>query len=76
VGQVEIVNTAEELSAALQHGSSEYTLLGAGDDQLVRGDGDDVIFGDSVHTDALADSKCSYRLQTAPVGECSRNWLD
>ncbi len=56
VGEVEIVNTAEELSAALQHGSSEYTLLGAGDDHLVSGDGDDVIFGDSVHTDALADA--------------------
>ena len=56
VGQVEIVNTAEELSAALQHGSSEYTLLGAGDDHLASGDGDDVIFGDSVHTDALADA--------------------
>ncbi|KQC04652.1 MAG: hypothetical protein APR55_00275 [Methanolinea sp. SDB] len=56
VGQVEIVNTAEELTAALQHGSSEYTLLGVGDDQLVSGDGDDVIFGDSVHTDALADA--------------------
>ncbi|MDI6742631.1 MAG: calcium-binding protein, partial [Smithella sp.] len=56
VGQVEIVNTAEELSAALQHGSSEYTLLGVGDDHLVSGDGDDIIFGDSVNTDALADA--------------------
>jgi len=59
VGQVEIVHTAEELSAALQHGSLEYTLLGAGDDHLASGDGDDVIFGDSVHTDALADANPS-----------------
>ncbi|HPV51907.1 MAG TPA: VWA domain-containing protein, partial [Smithella sp.] len=56
VGQVEIVNTAEELSAALQHGSSEYTLFGVGDDHIVGGDGDDIIFGGSVHTDALADA--------------------
>jgi Ca2+-binding RTX toxin-like protein len=51
-----MVNSAEELSAALQHGSSEYTLLGAGGDNLIGGDGDDIIFGDSVNTDALADA--------------------
>jgi VCBS repeat-containing protein len=56
VGEVEIVNTSEELSAALQHGSSEYTLLEAGDDHLIGGDSDDIIFGDSVNTDALADA--------------------
>ncbi|GAB6110854.1 DUF5801 repeats-in-toxin domain-containing protein [Desulfomicrobium salsuginis] len=56
VGQPEIVNTAAELEAALQGGSSTTTVIDAGDDVIVGHDGNDLIFGDSVNTDALADS--------------------
>ncbi|QTP59418.1 retention module-containing protein [Billgrantia antri] len=53
VGEVDIVNTAEDLAAALQGGSSSDELAELGDDVLNGGDGDDIIFGDSVNTDHL-----------------------
>ncbi|MGR4068002.1 retention module-containing protein [Billgrantia sp. C5P2] len=53
VGEVDIVNTAEDLAAALQGGSSSDELAELGDDVLTGGDGNDIIFGDSVNTDHL-----------------------
>ncbi|CAB3646679.1 hypothetical protein LMG26696_02532 [Achromobacter pulmonis] len=51
VGQPEIVNTAEELKAALQSGSSKTDPTAVGDD-VVKGDaGHDLIFGDVLNTD-------------------------
>ena len=54
VGEVVIVNTAGELEAALQGGSSSEELAPLGDDDLNGGDGNDIIFGDSINTDHLA----------------------
>ncbi|UYG02002.1 DUF5801 domain-containing protein [Halomonas sp. LR3S48] len=53
IGEVNIVNTAEDLAAALQGGSSSDELAALGDDVLIGGDGNDIIFGDSVNTDHL-----------------------
>ncbi|KAF5055815.1 RTX calcium-binding nonapeptide repeat [anaerobic digester metagenome] len=53
IGQPEIVNTAAELEAALQGSSSSTDVVDAGDDVIVGHDGNDLIFGDSVNTDAL-----------------------
>ncbi len=51
VGQPEIVNTAEQLEAALQGGSSKTDPAAVGDD-VVKGDaGHDLIFGDVLNTD-------------------------
>ncbi|EHK61026.1 Ig-like domain-containing protein, partial [Halomonas sp. GFAJ-1] len=52
-GDVDIVNTAEDLASALE-GSSEFDELEAlGDDILSGGDGNDIIFGDTINTDHL-----------------------
>lgn len=53
-GQVEVVNTAEELEAALLDGGSQTQLAALGDDVLNGNDGDDVLFGDTVNSDSLA----------------------
>lgn len=53
VGEVTIVNTADELDAALVEGSSSNELAQLGDDTLIGGDGDDIIFGDTINTDHL-----------------------
>ncbi|MGM0913550.1 MAG: type I secretion C-terminal target domain-containing protein, partial [Pseudomonadota bacterium] len=47
-GEVTIVNTADELDAALQGGSSSDELAPVGDDTLSGGDGDDILFGDTI----------------------------
>ncbi|MFP3343655.1 type I secretion C-terminal target domain-containing protein, partial [Halomonas sp. SIMBA_159] len=53
VGDVNIVNTAQDLAAALD-GSSEFDqLAGLGDDRLIGGAGNDIIFADSINTDHL-----------------------
>ncbi|WP_193354628.1 vWA domain-containing protein, partial [Aliarcobacter butzleri] len=52
IGKPDIVNTAEDLKAALQGGSSE-DILDVGSDTINGGDGDDIIFGDSINTDNL-----------------------
>ncbi|WP_370513860.1 type I secretion C-terminal target domain-containing protein [Comamonas sp. CAH-2] len=52
-GQVDIVNTAAELAAALQGGSSSSELAAVGHDTVNAGDGHDIVFGDVINTDAL-----------------------
>lgn len=47
---VHIVNTAEELNAALQGGSSSTTPASVGDDVAHGGEGNDIIFGDAINT--------------------------
>ncbi|SFM59553.1 VWA domain-containing protein, partial [Halopseudomonas yangmingensis] len=51
VGQVEIVNTAADLDVAL--GSTIDIVPEVGDDVLVGGSGDDILFGDALSSDAL-----------------------
>jgi len=53
---VTIVNTAEELAAALEEGSVSDELAAASDDTILGGKGDDIIFGDAPFTDDLADA--------------------
>ncbi|WP_164461406.1 Calx-beta domain-containing protein [Alcaligenes faecalis] len=50
-GTPDIVHTAEDLAAALQGGSSSNELLNVGDDTVLGGDGNDIIFGDAINTD-------------------------
>ncbi|MBP9941087.1 MAG: type I secretion C-terminal target domain-containing protein [Comamonas sp.] len=52
-GQPDIVNTAAELAAALQGGSSSSELAAIGHDTVNGGYGHDVVFGDVINTDAL-----------------------
>ncbi len=47
-GEITIVNTADELNAALQGGSSADELAPVGDDILSGGEGDDILFGDTI----------------------------
>ncbi|WP_284335176.1 type I secretion C-terminal target domain-containing protein, partial [Comamonas sp. NoAH] len=51
VGEPQIVNTAEELAAALQGGSSITDPLPVGNDIIDGGDGNDILFGDTINTD-------------------------
>ncbi|AGH96938.1 T1SS-143 repeat domain-containing protein [Micavibrio aeruginosavorus] len=48
------VNDSDDLSAALQGASPLNQLADLGDDVLVGGNGNDILFGDSVFTDDLA----------------------
>nr|WP_232222376.1 immunoglobulin-like domain-containing protein [Halomonas alkaliantarctica] len=52
-GEVNIVNSADELNAALVSGSTNTELAELGDDVVNGGDGNDIIFGDAINTDAL-----------------------
>ncbi|MCK8086915.1 cadherin-like domain-containing protein, partial [Vibrio sp. 1CM8B] len=52
-GDVEIVNSADDLDAALENGSQVITLLPVGNDDLSGGSGDDILFGDVINTDNL-----------------------
>nr|WP_232482963.1 immunoglobulin-like domain-containing protein [Halomonas alkaliphila] len=52
-GEVNIVNSADELNAALVNGSTNTELAELGDDVINGGDGNDIIFGDAINTDAL-----------------------
>ncbi|MFY4783690.1 hypothetical protein ACOTWN_10850, partial [Aliarcobacter butzleri] len=45
IGKPDIVNTAEDLKAALQGGSVSEDILDVGSDTINGGDGDDIIFG-------------------------------
>ncbi|BAO84482.1 hypothetical protein SMCB_2254 [Serpentinimonas maccroryi] len=54
VGEPQIVLTAAALNAALSTGSTTDVLLAAGDDDLRGGEGNDIIFGDVLNSDALA----------------------
>ena len=53
-GEATIVGTPQELVAALQHGSSDLKLDAVADDSINGGDGNDIIFGDTIYTDHLA----------------------
>ncbi|WP_447046099.1 retention module-containing protein [Vreelandella sp. H-I2] len=53
-GEVNIINSAEELEAALKGGSSSTELAELGNDVINGGDGNDIIFGDTINTDALS----------------------
>lgn len=52
-GQPDIVNTAAELAAALQGGSSSSEMASVGHDTINAGAGNDIVFGDVINTDAL-----------------------
>ncbi|EXU80948.1 type 1 secretion target domain protein [Comamonas aquatica DA1877] len=52
-GTVDIVNTADQLEAALVGGSSGSELALLGHDTVNGGEGHDIIFGDAINTDAL-----------------------
>ncbi|SEG49661.1 type I secretion C-terminal target domain-containing protein, partial [Billgrantia desiderata] len=54
VGMPDIVQTAEQLQAALQGGSESNELSDLGDDVLRGGDGNDILFGDTVNSDHLS----------------------
>ena len=56
-GEVNIVNTAEDLAAALEEGSSHDELAAASNDTILGGEGNDIIFGDVPFTDGLADAQ-------------------
>ncbi|MGB3816656.1 VCBS domain-containing protein, partial [Achromobacter pulmonis] len=51
VGQPQIVNTAKDLDAALQGGSSSTDPAAVGNDIINGGAGHDIIFGDTLNTD-------------------------
>ncbi|MFZ2269799.1 MAG: VWA domain-containing protein, partial [Azonexus sp.] len=53
VGVVEIVNSANELNAALDGATSLLQLVPVGDDQVLGGAGNDIVFGDVINTDEL-----------------------
>ncbi|MGM0831926.1 MAG: type I secretion C-terminal target domain-containing protein, partial [Pseudomonadota bacterium] len=53
-GNVSIVNDAASLKAALVGGSESNELAELGDDHLIGGKGNDILFGDTVNSDHLA----------------------
>ncbi len=52
-GSVDIVNTADDLGAALEGRSESTELIDLADDSLMGGDGNDLIFADTINTDHL-----------------------
>ncbi|MCS4534644.1 Ig-like domain-containing protein, partial [Neisseria montereyensis] len=53
-GEASIIDNPQELDAALQRGSSTTVLDGVSNDTLTGGDGNDILFGDSMNTDHLS----------------------
>ncbi|WP_448682229.1 retention module-containing protein [Pseudomonas nicosulfuronedens] len=54
VGQPQIIHTGSELTTALQEGVSNVSPAPVGNDHLVGGSGNDILFGDVINTDSLA----------------------
>ncbi|MDF0535184.1 VWA domain-containing protein, partial [Shewanella sp. A32] len=54
VGQPQIINTADQLQAALQEGFEQSNPNSVGGDVISGGNGDDIIFGDVINTDGLS----------------------
>ncbi len=54
VGQPQIVNNANELNAALQGGQTSTDPAPVAGDTIHGGDGNDIIFGDTINTDHLS----------------------
>ncbi|WP_348826432.1 retention module-containing protein [Halomonas sp. RT37] len=52
-GEINVVNTEEDLNLALDTGSSTSDLEPLGSDQVFAGAGDDLVFGDTVNSDNL-----------------------
>ncbi|MEQ5821427.1 retention module-containing protein [Halomonas sp. SCS19] len=52
-GEINVVNTEEDLNLALDTGSSTSDLEPLGSDQVFAGAGDDLVFGDTVNSDDL-----------------------
>ncbi|WP_374697612.1 retention module-containing protein [Alcaligenes nematophilus] len=50
-GGVDIVNTKDDLDAALKGGSVTNDPAPVGNDHIIGGDGNDIIFGDTINTD-------------------------
>jgi Ca2+-binding RTX toxin-like protein len=53
VGQPSLIDTAEDLDNVLVSGTTNIELDELGDDVVNGGDGNDIIFGDTINTDAL-----------------------
>ncbi|QPL48246.1 type I secretion C-terminal target domain-containing protein [Halomonas sp. A40-4] len=53
VGEPTVIDTAAELDNVLEGGSTDTELAELGDDVVNGGDGNDIIFGDAINTDAL-----------------------
>ncbi|WP_337247606.1 Ig-like domain-containing protein [Vibrio toranzoniae] len=53
VGEVQIVNTPDELEAALQGSETIKEISSMGSDQVLGNEGNDILFGDSINTDDL-----------------------
>ena len=53
VGEVQIVNTPDELEAALQGSETIKEISSMGSDQVLGNEGDDILFGDAINTDNL-----------------------
>lgn len=62
-GQVDIVNTASDLEAALQSGSIHTNPEDLGNDVIYGGGGHDILFGDTINTDGL-----TWEGRTMPIG--------
>ncbi|EPR5027082.1 Ig-like domain-containing protein [Vibrio fluvialis] len=52
-GEVQIVNSAEDLQAALQGGKTITDIAEMGNDTVNGNEGNDILFGDSINTDEL-----------------------
>ncbi|MEZ9580242.1 Ig-like domain-containing protein, partial [Vibrio sp. 10N.261.55.C5] len=52
-GEVQIVNTADELDAVLQRGDVIYDIANMGNDEVIGNEGNDILFGDAINTDNL-----------------------
>ena len=54
VGESQVVSNPSQLDAALERGSTERVVNNISSDTLTGGEGDDVLFGDSINTDHLS----------------------